>query len=1032
MQGLFIGIDRYASPEIAELTCARRDAVALEALFADALLGETVLLTDAEATRSRIETELERLTSCAPEDVVVISFSGHGSPNRELVMHDTNVQDLEQTTLSFDRLSYWFSKIPAKQLVLFLDCCFSGGMGARVLRVDALSRDYRSVKHHLDELSGKGRVILTASGADEPAYESSSLGHGFFTYHLLEALQGAEEVVDAGKVDVYRLLQYVIRRVVDAARLGGRPQHPTLRGLFEREITWPVLVPGSRYRAAFPDRSSAKATSSLGSLCDLGFPRELVEAWAGAIPSLNELQLSAINEYGILEGRHLVVSAPTSSGKTMIGELAALKGALARRRALFLFPLKALVADKKRHFDSVYASFGLRTLVATGETDDITPLLRGHYDVALLTYEKFAAIALTFPYVLEQAGVIVVDEVQMIADRERGANLEFLLTLIAMRRAQGIEPQIIALSAVIGDTNGFERWLGARLLRTTVRPVVLDEGMVLSSGDYRFIDGESREERSLRSFIRPLYGKGSSQDLIIPLVQKLVAEGQQVIVFRSIRGETRGCAGYLARSLGLPPASEALALLPNGDPSLASQELRQALAGGVAFHNSDLDPEERRVVEEQFRAPQTTLRVIVATTTLAMGINTPASSVVIAGLEHPGAEGPTPYAVAEYKNLVGRAGRLGLAERGTSYLIAMDNPTYYWSHYVTGRPEDLASRFLDTGTDPRTLILRVMVASRNLEVAGMTADEIVRFLAGSFGAFQEQQRSEHWQWNRSQLERALTDLETHSLLERTPEGTYRLTPLGRLAGESTTEVESIIRLVDALGPLDSDQITGPALLTAAQLTVEVGGVFFPLNKKSTQKEPFAWPEELRRQGVPAHLIHRLRVSLPAGHQATLRAKKAFACLLYVSSQTLSQIETSLTRFGGAFDGAAGAIRSVAARTADLLPTTASVAELLHPDLSLASVLPRLVTRLTFGVPAAAADLASYAGGSLLRGDYLRLAAAGLCEPEAIESAEESALLACVDNDRSRLRAVRQAAARLKRSREQTAETSAPPLPIYEP
>ncbi|MEA2691115.1 MAG: ATP-dependent helicase, partial [Acidobacteriota bacterium] len=319
--GLFIGIDRYASTEIAELTCARRDAVALEALFADTLCGNTVLLTDTDATLGKIEGELGRLTTCSSEDIVVISFSGHGSPDHELVMHDSNLRDLGGTTLPLDSLASWFSKIPAKRLVLFLDCCFSGGIGAKVLQVDAVPRDLRSTVHRLEELAGEGRVILTASKSDEPAYENPRLGHGFFTYHLLQALQGAKEVVDSGKISVYRLLEYVTKRVIDAARLIGRPQHPTLLGRIDGEITWPVFVAGSHYRAAFPETSSAKATSNIFSLSAFGFPPELLTAWAGVIPSLNELQLSAINDYGILEGNHLVVSAPTSSGKTMIGEL---------------------------------------------------------------------------------------------------------------------------------------------------------------------------------------------------------------------------------------------------------------------------------------------------------------------------------------------------------------------------------------------------------------------------------------------------------------------------------------------------------------------------------------------------------------------------------------------------------------------------------------------------------------------------------------------------------------------------------------
>ncbi len=293
----------------------------------------------------------------------------------------------------------------------------------------------------------------------------------------------------------------------------------------------------------------------------------------------------------MLDGNNLVVSAPTSSGKTMVGELAALRNVLERKRALFLLPLKALVADKRRHFAQVYGDFGVRTVEATGETDDITPLLRGQYDIGLLTYEKFAAIALTFPTCSRRSGVIVIDEAQMIADRSRGANLEFLLTLIRMRRREGIEPQIVALSAVIGDTNGLEQWLGARLLRRTERPVPLDEGLLLGNGQFRYIDAATGKERVEGPLVQRLYGKGSNQDLIIPLVRKLVAEGQQIIVFRETKSEARSVANYLGEALGLPPAANALAALPGGDPSQASTDLRNALSRGVAFHNADLEQE---------------------------------------------------------------------------------------------------------------------------------------------------------------------------------------------------------------------------------------------------------------------------------------------------------------------------------------------------------------------------------------------------------------------------------------------------------
>lgn len=212
--------------------------------------------------------------------------------------------------------------------------------------------------------------------------------------------------------------------------------------------------------------------------------------------------------------------------------------------------------------------------------------------------QKFASVVLANPQVLEQVGTVVVDEVQMIADEFRGVNLEFILTLLRMRQRQGIEPQVITLSAVIGDTNGLERWLGARLLRRNERPVPLDEGLVLADGRFRFIDGVSGDEKITEPLFQPQRNKGTSQDWVIPLVRRLVNEGKQVIVFRETKGEARGCALYLARELGLPPAQVTLNALPKGDPSKASQDLHLALQGRVAFHTSELAPEERRAIEE--------------------------------------------------------------------------------------------------------------------------------------------------------------------------------------------------------------------------------------------------------------------------------------------------------------------------------------------------------------------------------------------------------------------------------------------------
>ena len=288
-RGLFIGIDRYQSPDANTLNCAVRDAQALHALFTDTLKEqcENKLLTNENATKKTIEDAFEELYQASEDDVVFISFSGHGSDTHEIVPHDYNSHDVKNTSIPLEELQTWFEKIPAKTVVLLLDCCFSGGLGAKVLRSEMRPRMTKSVDTLLNELCGEGRVILTASSAEEAAWENQKVGHGLLTYFFVEALKGAEEVIDAGKVSILKLLEYVSKKVKDAASNYGHPQNPALRGTIDAHIMWPVFVIGDLYKDYFPDFSDAKATSELESLKSFGFPDQVIECWASSIPSLN-------------------------------------------------------------------------------------------------------------------------------------------------------------------------------------------------------------------------------------------------------------------------------------------------------------------------------------------------------------------------------------------------------------------------------------------------------------------------------------------------------------------------------------------------------------------------------------------------------------------------------------------------------------------------------------------------------------------------------------------------------------------------
>jgi hypothetical protein len=124
--------------------------------------------------------------------------------------------------------------------------------------------------------------------------------------------------------------------------------------------------------------------------------------------------------------------------------------------------------------------------------------------------------------------------------------------------------------------------------------------------------------------------------------------------------------------------------------------------------------------------------------------------------------------------------------------------------------------------------------------------------------------------------------------------------------------------------------------------------------------------------------------------ATLRAKRATACLMWMSAQPRTAIERAVIQFGGART-AAGPIQAVASRTCDVLPVVARTAEILHPGSDLAEQTAELLVRLEIGLPKELARLALAGGRSLNRAEYLQLHADGISTPEAVRDAPDETI-----------------------------------------
>lgn len=761
----------------------------------------------------------------------------------------------------------------------------------------------------------------------------------------------------------------IMERVRAEASRIGVTQTPVLLGYVEGGLVIPVLHPGDNYYAAFPESRGVRISKTIADLRVFGIPTEILDVWSRYFRNgLNDLQLAAVNEYRVLDGESLLVVAPTTSGKTFIGELAACCAIVEGRKAIFLFPYRALVNEKFGQFDSLYGSaLKMRVIRCTGDyTDQSDAFIRGKYDLAVLTYEMFLNMVLANPALLNQVALVVLDEAQFITDPNRGINVELLLTHILSARERGVTPQLIALSAVIGDINDFDTWLGCRRLVTTTRPVPLIEGVLDRSGTFQYLTptGETKREQFLPAgAIRVRKEKASAQDVIVPLVHKLVQNHEKIIVFRNQRGPAQGCAGYLAKDLGLPAAADAISALPVLDLSSTSAALRECLQGGTAFHNTDLSREERQIVEDVFRNPDSNVRVLVATTTLAAGINTPASTVILTEQEFIGEDG-RPFTIAEYKNMAGRAGRLGFREEGKSIILADTgyDREQLFAKYVKGTPEPLRSSFDPMELD--TWIVRLLA-----QIKQVPRNEVIRLLVNTYGGYIANKSNPGW---RGQMETHLNNLLDRmlqlGLLEREQDN-VQLTLLGRACGRSALSFNSAMRLVELIRRLQPRSISAVDLIAIVQGLAESDGGYTPMMKKGLS-ESIRPQEAARRYGED--ITRSLQHFAQDEFDYFARCKRASILWDWINGVPIDTIEQRYTP--NPYQGRIGHgdIRKFADATRFYLRSAHQIVSLLLPDGSLdATSVETILRQLEVGVPADALGLLQIKV-VMARGEYLAL------------------------------------------------------------
>jgi helicase len=407
---------------------------------------------------------------------------------------------------------------------------------------------------------------------------------------------------------------------------------------------------------------------------------------------------------GLLEGRNLLVTTPTASGKTLIAIIAAINILRKGLKVVYLTPLRALTTEKYQEFlvlDNLEL-FDRKIKVKVASSDyNSSGRELADGDVIVLTNEKMDSLIRHRTEWIYNVGLFVADEVHLIGERERGPTLEMMLTKL---RNMNLGSQILAMSATIANSLDIAKWLDCDLVENNWRPTKLIEG-VYKHGTLRMNDGQQLK-------INTSFDGMSSAAIDIAI--DCLDNGGQALIFAETRKRTSSLATKAAEAVykrlnkltRKMAASAAAQILDKGDDAEVTRTLSQLVAKGVGFHHAGLAHSSREIVEKSFKTG--VIKLLAATPTLSAGVNLPARRVILASVLRYDSDygGSIPISILEYKQICGRAGRPRYDSFGEAVIVADSgiSAEEIYDHYILGTPEPVGSQL----TNDRTFRIHVL------------------------------------------------------------------------------------------------------------------------------------------------------------------------------------------------------------------------------------------------------------------------------------------------------------------------------------
>ncbi|MDD4983458.1 MAG: DEAD/DEAH box helicase [Candidatus ainarchaeum sp.] len=402
------------------------------------------------------------------------------------------------------------------------------------------------------------------------------------------------------------------------------------------------------------------------------------------IADFNEVQNKAIPQ---LE-KNIVVSSPTSSGKTLIAEIASLETILnKKRKVIYTCPLKALASEHYSNFKKKYEKeFGIKCAISIGDLDSSSKYLE-NYNIIFTTYEKLDSLIRHKSFWLYSIGLLVIDELHML-DSDRGPTIEVSVIQLNLMVK---DLQTLGLSATIPNYKQLAEWLNAEAVYSEHRPVALKKGVLVENKIYF----EKETEEIDFSNDKELHN----------LIKDTLKKNKQALIFTN----TRKNAQSLANQIKTTTLKEKVNEYDFDSENLTSfdKEIIDLMRHGVAFHHAGLRAELREKIEADFRNGK--IKIISATPTLAAGVNTPAFRVIIHSMYRHSINGMQKIPIREYHQMAGRAGRAGYDEKGEAIILGKDEyeKDRLFEEYIFAEPEEVLSQIGNLSV-LRTLLLSLI------------------------------------------------------------------------------------------------------------------------------------------------------------------------------------------------------------------------------------------------------------------------------------------------------------------------------------